>query len=106
MHSKGSDLLLAFGGFMMLFYIVAIYFSFQAYKEFKAIHKESFGDVGGMASNPISYGSLNNNNGSNQSASNNNSRPSRSRRANNGSSSSQDNESRPNNNNNNGFVAF
>jgi hypothetical protein len=43
---------------MFLFYIIAVYFSFQTYKEFKAMHQEQLGDIESLNAqqNPISYG--------------------------------------------------
>jgi hypothetical protein len=41
---------------------VATYFSFEGYKEFKAMHQEQIGDpnAGSFGQNPISYGSMGN----------------------------------------------
>ncbi|CDW73532.1 UNKNOWN [Stylonychia lemnae] len=46
---------------MFIFYVIAVYCSFQTYKEFKAIYQEQLGDmeVGRiMGTNPINYGAL------------------------------------------------
>ena len=56
-----SGFLIFFIVAMFTFYCVAVYMSFQTYKEFKAMHYEQLGDIESMSlarSNPIQYGAL------------------------------------------------
>ena len=57
----GGNTMSVFIGMIWAFYSVAVYMSFETYKEFKAIYQESTGDIAAMSmirNNPLNYGSL------------------------------------------------
>jgi len=56
--SANDGFILTYASMVFVFYVVAVYFSFIAYREFKAMMEDSQGMRGVSLRNPMNYGSV------------------------------------------------